>query len=383
MNVLHFDCFSGISGDMTLAALIDVGADVENIKSVLNSMALPISMEVSKVKRNGLAGTYVNVVAPDQEDYRYLPDVEKILNSSSMTDRQQARAMSIFQKLAEAEAAVHGMPVEKVHFHEVGALDSIADIVGVSVAMDLLQIEKFTSRSVPPGTGSVQCAHGLMPVPTPATALLLKGMPTASAPVKGELVTPTGAAILAATVSEFVDQPEMIIEKVGAGAGKRNPIEWPNLLRIFLGKPIKKEESDSVEIIETNLDDVSPEVIGYCFEQLLSAGALDVYTSPLQMKKQRPGVLLGVVSSIEKVPELEAIIFRETGTFGLRKYRATRSILARTFQDVQTPWGIVKTKLGSRDGLRVVTPEYEDCARIAREQKISIREVYLAASKGG
>ena len=381
VNVLHFDCFSGISGDMTLAALIDLGADVAKIREILDSFGLPITLEIEAVKRNGLAGTYVNVIAPDQEDYRFLPDVEKILANSAMTASQRDRALSIFRKLAEAEATVHGMPVEKVHFHEVGALDSIADIAGVSVALDLLQIERFTSRSVPPGSGSVQCAHGLMPVPTPATAVLLRGMPIASAPVKGELVTPTGAAILAATVTDFCEQPVMIVRKVGHGAGKRNPIEWPNLLRVFLGSPATADASDQVTVLETNLDDISPEVIGFCFEELLRAGALDVYTSAIQMKKQRPGIMLGVIAPASKVAELESVIFRQTGTFGIRRYAAHRTVLTRESREVATPWGNVRVKIGRRDGWELATPEYEDCARIAREQSIPLREIYAVVNR--
>jgi len=380
MNTLHFDCFSGLSGDMTLAALIDAGADAGAIREVFNSFGLPITLETEKVKRNGLAATHVTIVAPDQDDYRFLPDVERILANSAMTAPQRERATAIFRKLAEAEAAVHGMPVEKVHFHEVGALDSIADIAGVAVALDLLKIERFTSRSVPPGTGSVQCAHGLMPVPTPATAMLLKGIPLAAAPVSGELVTPTGAAILATVVDEFVEQPAMTVSRVGCGAGTRNPIEWPNILRVFIGTENATPLRDSVTVLETNLDDVSPEVIGYCFEELLRAGALDVYASPLLMKKQRPGVMLGVIAPNDSVANLEAVLFRETGTFGIRRYAAARSVLQREAKETQTPWGPVRVKVGRRDGFEIVTPEYEDCARLARENNVPLRDVYAAVT---
>src|SRR5262249_4113473 len=196
-------CFSGISGDMTLGALIDAGVDPKAIRGALESLGLPITLEIEKVKRNGIAATAVTVVAPDQEEYRFLPDVEAILNKGKLTRRQKELTLAIFRKLAVAEATVHGMPVDKVHFHEVGALDSIADIAGSAVALDLLKVERITCRSVPPGSGSVNCAHGLMPVPAPATAVLLQGMPLAQAPVTGELVTPTGAAILATVVNEF------------------------------------------------------------------------------------------------------------------------------------------------------------------------------------
>src|SRR6478672_11772568 len=225
---MHFDCFSRISGRMTLGALGQAAVDPELVRTALDSFGLPISLEIERVKRNGIAATAVTVVAPDQEEYRFLPDVEAILNKGTLTTRQRELALAIFRKLAVAEATVHGMPVEKVHFHEVGALDSIADIAGSAVALDLLKVERITCRSVPPGSGTVKCAHGLMPVPAPATAMLLKGMPLAKAPVTGELVTPTGAAILATVVNEFTDQPAMTVERIGCGAGKKDFWEQPN-----------------------------------------------------------------------------------------------------------------------------------------------------------
>lgn len=378
MRALHFDCFSGVSGDMTLAALFDAGVDPEAVRGVLDSFGLPITLEVERVKRNGIAANFVNVIAPDQEDYRFLPDVEVILNRGQMTDRQRHLAMSIFRKLAEAEAAVHGMPVERVHFHEVGALDSIADIAGAAVALDVLNVERITCRSVPPGSGTVKCAHGLMPVPAPATAKLLQGMPLAKAPVTGELVTPTGAAILATVVTEFTDQPAMTIERIGCGAGRKDFIEQPNILRVFVGTTTAPAEADTVTVLETNLDDVTPEVIGYCFERLLAAGALDVFAMPVQMKKNRPGTLLTVIAEARSVGTLEAILFRETGTFGVRRHTAVRSKLNREAVSIATPWGPVKAKRGWRDGLELMTPEYEDCARMARENQIPLREVFNA-----
>jgi pyridinium-3,5-bisthiocarboxylic acid mononucleotide nickel chelatase len=384
VRTLHFDCFSGISGDMTLAALFDAGVDPNPVIAALDSLGLPITVEIEKVKRNGIAATYVNVVAPDQEDYRFLPDVEAILAKGSLTAGQRELALKIFHKLAEAEAAVHGMPVEKVHFHEVGALDSIADIAGFAVAFTMLGVERVTCRSVPPGSGTVKCAHGLMPVPAPATAMLLRGMPLASAPVTGELVTPTGAAILATVVTEFTDQPEMTIERIGCGAGKRNPIEQPNILRVFIGESAAKAgagETDTVVVLETNLDDVSPEIIGYCFERLFAAGALDVFAVPIQMKKNRPGVLITVLAEPRDVAALETILFRETGTFGVRRHQVSRNKLNREQVTVATPWGPVRAKKGWRGTFAIVTPEYEDCARVAREHGVALREVYAAVSR--
>lgn len=385
MRTLHFDCFSGISGDMTLAALIDAGVDAEAIRSVLSSFELPITLEIERVKRNGIAATHVNIAAPDQEEYRFLPDVEAILAKGAMTPGQRELAMSIFRRLAEAEAAVHAMPIEKVHFHEVGALDSIADIAGAAVAVDLLGVERITCRSVPPGSGMVRCAHGLMPVPAPATAKLLQGMPLAKAPVEDELVTPTGAAILATLVKEFTDQPAMKIERIGHGAGKKDFWEQPNLLRVFIGTSeavAATNEHDAVTVLETNLDDVSPEVIGYCFDRLFAAGALDVYTVPIHMKKNRPGVLLSVIAPAEACDAIESILFQETGTFGVRRHTARRSKLNRELIAIATQWGDVKAKKGWREGLTIVTPEYEDCVRVARENGVTLREVFDAVARG-
>ena len=381
LRTLHFDCFSGISGDMTLAALIDLGVEPDELRRIYASFQLPITLEVERIKRNGFAAVAVNIVAPDQEAYRFLPDIIAILNASAMTSRQRDLALAIFQKLAVAESTAHGMPLEKVHFHEVGALDSIADIAGVAVGFDLLGIERFTCRSVPPGSGSVKCAHGVMPVPTPATAFLLQGAPLATAPVKGELVTPTGAAILATVVHEYTDQPTMTISRIGCGAGKKDFWEQPNLLRLFLGDSASKTETDTVVVLETNLDDVSGEIIGYCFEQLFSAGALDVFTVPIQMKKNRPGVLLSVIAAPEKVAECEQILFRETGTFGIRRSTMQRSKLQREMVTLETPWGAIRAKKGWRDGFEIITPEYEDCASIARTHGIPLREVFRQAQR--
>lgn len=381
IRVAHFDCFSGISGDMTLAALIDAGVPADAIRAGLDSLALPIRMDVEKVKRNGIAATYVNIIAPEEETHRHLPDVEAIIAKGKLSDRQRELALDIFRRLARAEATVHGQPIEKVHFHEVGALDSIADIIGAAIGLDLLNVSRFTARSVPPGSGSVKCAHGIMPVPAPATAELLKGVPLASAPVKSELVTPTGAAILTSVVAEWTDQPEMTIEAIGVGAGKRDFWEQPNVLRLLVGTAASGvAHDDSVIVLETNLDDVSPEIIGYCIEQLFAAGALDVFTIPIQMKKQRPGTLLSVITTPATVPELETIIFRETGTFGIRRSPASRSKLNREIVIVQTPWGPVKAKKGWREGIEVLTPEYEDCARVARDNRLALGEIYRAVN---
>src|SRR5436309_12703675 len=265
MRVAHFDCFSGISGDMTLAALIDAGVDADAIRRGIDSLGLPITLEVEKVRKGGFAATFVRVEAPEETGHRFLPEVEEILARGRLTPRQRELALRIFRRLAEAEAAVHGMPLEKVHFHEVGALDSIADIAGAAIGLDLLGAERFTSRSVPTGSGMVQCAHGLMPIPAPATARLLQGVPLASTAIENELTTPTGAAILTTLVTEWTDSPALTVERIGHGAGSRDMPKQPNVLRLLIGTAAdapNPAESDTVWVLETNLDDVPAEVVG-------------------------------------------------------------------------------------------------------------------------
>jgi hypothetical protein len=390
VRVAHFDCFSGISGDMTLAALIDAGVDADAIRRGLDSLGLSIRLEIEKVRKGGFAATYVHVEAPEESSHRFLPEVEEILGRGSLTPKQRELALRIFRRLAEAEAAAHGLPLEKVHFHEVGALDSIADIAGVAIGLDLLGVERFTSRPVPTGTGMVKCAHGLMPIPAPGTAALLKGVPLAPSSIKAELTTPTGAAILTTLVQEWLDAPVMTIERIGHGAGKREFVEQPNLLRLFVG--ISAEASpgrqsgeyltDQVWVLETNLDDLPAELVGYCYDLLLQAGALDVFSTPIFMKKNRPGVLLSVLAPVTALPALEEILFRETTTFGIRRYPVQRHKLNRRAHTVSTPWGPVQGKLGWLEGRPpVFSPEYEDCARVARQHGVALREVYAQVQR--
>jgi uncharacterized protein (TIGR00299 family) protein len=390
VKVAHFDCFSGISGDMTLGALIDAGVDADPIRQGIASLGLPITLEIEKVRKGGFAATYVHVEAPEEDTHRFLPDVEDILNRGTLTVKQRDLALRIFRRLAVAEAAVHGIPVEKVHFHEVGALDSIADIAGAAIGLDLLGVERITSRSVPTGHGTVQCAHGLMPIPAPATAELLKGVPLAKCDIKAELTTPTGAAILACIVNEWIEQPVMTVERIGHGAGKRNFVEQPNILRLFVGQVSNlpagagKLETcpteDHVYVLETNLDDLPAEVIGYCYDLLFAAGALDVFTTPIHMKKNRPGVLLSVIAPESAIGPIEDLLFRETTTLGIRRCRMDRHKLNRRPCTVSTQWGLIQGKLSWREGQPpTLSPEYEDCARIARERNLALRDVLAAA----
>lgn len=389
MRILHFDCFSGISGDMTLAALLDAGADADAVRQGIASLDLPIELEIESVRKGGFRATQVHIEAPEEDTHRFLPDIEAILRRGNLTERQRDLALRIFRRLGEAESAAHGMPLEKVHFHEVGALDSIADIAGAAIALDLLEIERFTSRAVPTGSGTVKCAHGLMPIPAPGTAELLKGVPLAACAIKGELTTPTGAAILTTVVHEWVEQPVMTVERIGHGAGRRELMEQPNLLRVFVGtseggtpKTERGTEADEIWVLETNLDDLPAEIVGYCYDLLLAAGALDVFGTPIQMKKNRPGVLLSVLAAEANLPALEDILFRETTTFGIRRYPVRRHKLQRRACTVATRWGPVQGKLGWRDGQPPrFAPEYEDCARLARQHGVALRDVYAEARR--
>ena len=379
MRVAHFDCFSGISGDMVLGAVLDAGVPAGPIQAMIASLGLPMTLEVEKVKRCGFAATKATVHAQDEEEYRFLPDIEAIIARAAMTDPQRKLATDVFRRLAAAEAKSHGMPLERVHFHEVGALDSIADILGAAVGLDLLGVERFTSSPVPTGIGTVKGAHGLMPVPAPGTAELLRGVPLAPSDVKFELTTPTGAAILTTVAAEYLASPALTVETIGHGAGTKDFLDRPNILRLLVGTAAAT--GDTVTMLETNLDDVPGEVVGYCCERLLAAGALDVYTVPLGMKKNRPGVLLGVIASPAKVAELEAILFRETGTLGVRRHTCLRTVRPRESSSVETSWGPVRVKrAGSPEQ---VTPEYEDAARLAREHGVPLRAIYAAVARPG
>jgi uncharacterized protein (TIGR00299 family) protein len=382
VRVAHFDCFSGVSGDMTLAALIDAGVDPEPIRAGIESLGLPVRFEVEKVRKGGFSATALRIECGDETGHRHLPQIEEILARGKLTQKQRELALRIFRRLAEAEARAHGMPVEKVHFHEVGAADSIVDITGSAIGLDLLGVDRFTSRSVPTGSGMVKCAHGLMPIPAPGTAELLKGVPLASSVVKAELTTPTGAAILTTLVDQWIDYPLMTIERIGYGSGRRDFHEQPNLLRLFVGTATGTPPQDEVWVIETNLDDVPAEVVGYCYDLLLGAGALDVFTMPIFMKKNRPGVLLSVLVTDATLPAVEEILFRETATLGVRRYRASRSKMQRRACTVQTPWGEVAGKLGWLDERPAVfSPEFEACARIASSRGVPLRDVYAEAQR--
>lgn len=376
-KLLHFDCFSGISGDMVLGALADVGVPEIAIKDAINTLGIPASVSFEKVRKSGFEATRAFVQVTPETKHRHIHHIEAIIDQGKLTDRQNQLAKKIFRRLAEAEARVHGMPIEKVHFHEVGAADSIVDIVGSAVGLCHLELDRVTSRSVPTGNGMIRCEHGMMPIPAPATALLLEGAPLSGLDIPKELTTPTGAAILTSIVNQWCPTPDMKLIKVGCGAGTMELPNQPNILRLFLGEMIQSCPNDVAWVLETNLDDISPEIIAFAMDALFQAGALDVYAIPLGMKKNRPGSLLGVICKQEDLPSIQSILFRETGTFGIRKHQVERVKLQREAILIDTQFGPVAAKRGWVQGHQIITPEYEDCARVARLHNIPLREVYL------
>ncbi|MCS7270674.1 MAG: nickel pincer cofactor biosynthesis protein LarC [Gemmataceae bacterium] len=384
MRVAHFDCFSGISGNMVLGALLDAGVPIEPIQAALASLQLPLRLEVRTVQRAGFRAVHVEVHAEEQPSHhRYVEEIEQLIRRAAVTPTQRELALKILHRLAQAESHVHGIAVERVHLHEVGALDSIADILGAAVAIDLLGVQQFTSSPVPTGRGTVQTAHGLMPVPTPGTLALLQGVPLAPSDVEYELTTPTGAAILTSVVQHYTATPAMRVERVGHGAGTKNFLDRPNILRVWVGEPAQTQpgnfyEGDFVVVLETNLDDVTPEVLAYCQERLLQHGAMDVFISSGLMKKGRLGYRVTVLAPPALVASLQEVLFRETGTLGIRRSWCERVKLPRQYVQHQIDRHRVQfSQARLPDGTPVGKPEYEDCARTARETNLPLRQVML------
>ena len=380
MRIGYFECFSGISGDMTLGALVDAGVDARAIQSAVSSLGLPCELTFETVHRCGFRATHAVVKAPHEHVHRHLHHIEAIIDKSILTPKQNDLAKRIFHKLGHAEATAHGMDIKKVHFHEVGAVDSIVDIVGAAVGLDLLGVERFEGSPVPTGRGWVRAAHGKMPVPAPGTAELLKGVPLASSDIEFELTTPTGAAILTTVAESFGPLPPMTIEAIGLGAGTKDFPDQGNILRLFVGQSAMVSGGDRIWVLETNLDDLPGEIVGYTTTQLLAAGALDTFVTPILMKKNRPGMLVTVLCSEAKIPEMETILFRETTTLGIRRYQVSRHKLLRKATTVETPYGPVMGKLGWIEGRPpTFSPEYDDCAKVAASQGVPLRVVYDSA----
>ena len=424
MKVLYYDCFSGISGDMNLGALLDLGIDAKYLIEQLNRLNLDgYKIKVSRDSRKGIEGTKVDVILQEHHhehfhndndgehshehkssnhshsthmhshhEHRNLNDIQEIIDCSELDSKVKELSMKIFMKVAEAEAKVHGKSLYEVHFHEVGAVDSIVDIVGAAICLSYLNVDKIMSSSIELGGGFVKCAHGIIPVPAPATIEILKGIPVKLGAVPFETTTPTGAAILAANVDEFKDDKNFIINKIGYGIGNRDT-EIPNVLRVMLVEEIEKdgiyksklaqvhnvENDDDVfeEIIECNIDDMNPELYEYIIDRLFNKGALDVYLTPIIMKKGRPSVKISVLCRLDEVEKLKEVLFKETTTFGVRNFKVHKTMLERKFTKVNTSYGEVTVKEAYYKGQKIKSKfEYEECKKISDNTGIALREVY-------
>lgn len=382
MPILYLDATAGISGDMTVATLLDLGVPLTYLNNELSKLGLPddaFRLSEEQVQRGGITGRQFIVHLPHTHEHhdhghhhhRHYADIREMIAVSELTDRAKELAQRIFLRLAEAEAKAHQVAVDQVQFHEVGAVDSIVDIVGAAIGLDWLKVDRVCCSAVPLGGGFVETAHGRLPVPAPATAELLKGLTVHANCGTGERVTPTGAAILAALAEPGVGMPEMTIKNIGHGAGSKDFADCPNILRGFLGELSEQADHETVFELSCNLDDVTPELLGYTMGQLLDAGALDVWHTPIQMKKQRPGVMLSLLCRLEQKERLAQLLMKETGTLGLRVHQMQRLVQQRRIEEYQTSLGVVRFKI-SKHGSK---PEYDDCCRIAREQGLALREV--------
>lgn len=416
MKILYYDCFSGISGDMNLGALIDLGVDREYLIKELEKLKVHgYEIVVTTDERKGITGTKVKVKLDSEEEvehkhskhahsdhvhheHRNIKNIEEIINSSELNDEVKKLSKNIFLKVAEAEAKIHGKDIVEVHFHEVGAVDSIVDIIGAAICLDYLKVDKVICSSVEVGGGFVNCAHGRFPVPAPATTEILKGIPIKIGAVPFETTTPTGAAILAATVNEFTDKKQFTVSRVGYGIGHRDT-EIPNVLRVFIGEandisqsslsyvPYNKEVSvdynkEGANVIECNIDDMNPETYDYVIEKLFSIGVMDAYLTPIIMKKGRPGITLSVLCTDEVEESVIAFILKETTTLGIRKYKVDRTILKRKGSIINTEYGSVRVKTSFYNEEKIkAKPEYEDIKKIAIEKNLPISKVYEAAWK--
>lgn len=382
MRIGYFDCFSGAAGDMILGALVAAGLDSDVLRADLGKLNLDgYELKIHRTRKQGFAAVKVDVAVTEKQTHRHLRHITEIIDAAGLSSDVKQRAKQVFCRLAEAEAKVHGTTVEEVHFHEVGAVDAIVDVVGAAIGFERLGLERIVCSSIPTGSGTVTCAHGVMPVPAPAVAELLVGVPLAACDEVGELTTPTGAAILTTMAETYSPLPPMRIVRTGYGAGNRDGANRPNVLRLIIGEALGSgSPTDEVVSLEANLDDATGEQIGYACERLLEAGALDVCTTPIMMKKGRPGVLLSVLCPLEKEADCRRIIFTETTTFGIRRRICSRHTLERRSRTVATRFGEIRVKLGILEGAVVrASPEYDDCAAAARANGVALREVMDAA----
>ena len=383
MKIAYLDCFSGVSGDMFVGSLLDAGLPLEKLEKIISGLNLNgYGISAQKEERNSIFGTRFSVFLQEQDqEARHLKEIKEILKSSDLPLSVIEKCTLIFEKLAMTEGEIHHVSPDEVHFHELGAVDSIIDIVAAIAGVRLLGIEKLFASMIPVGTGIMTSAHGKIPVPSPATIALLRGIPVYCSGQDVEMVTPTGAALVTSLCSSFGPMPPMTIDRVGYGVGSRTLADRPNLLRILIGNDVDKQRSETVVVLESNLDDMSPELLCYLMDSLFDAGAKDVSFSHIQMKKNRPGVQLQVVGQPEDKERLTSVIFRESTTLGVRISYSQRAVLQRAELMVDSPWGRMKVKkVINQDGGTVLLPEYEECRKIARENNLALRDVYAWAA---
>ncbi len=388
MRILYYDCFAGISGDMNLGAMIDLGVDANYIKKELEKLNIDgFHLKFEKAIRRGISGTLATVIVenPDNEKHRHLHHVQSIVNKSSLPKNVKEIALQIFHLIAEAEAKVHNIDIQKVHFHEVGALDSIADIVGAAICLDYLKVDKVLSSPIQLGGGTVKCAHGVMPVPAPATALIVENIPVKTGLVQHEATTPTGAAILAATVNEFTNSINMPIAKTAYGIGQRDVSDVPNILRVYLletNDELKDVLREDAVVLECNIDDMNPEHYEFLLDKLFSEGASDAWLTPIIMKKLRPATMVSVLCCTHKVDLMKTILFKNSTTLGIREKQVAKSMLRREEKTIDTQYGKVRIKECYFNGESLKwKPEFEDCKALAIKNNVSIAEVEKAINE--
>src|SRR5687768_432570 len=382
MKTLYFDCFAGASGDMILGAMVAAGVDPNYLREQLALLHVDgFSINFETVNRSGLSATYARVETAHEHKHRHLSDIKQIIEASGLSEPVKQRAVQIFTRLAEAEARVHNEPVDHVHFHEVGALDAIVDVVGAAICFDYLKIDRFVCSPLHVGSGMVQMAHGRFPIPPPAVAELLKGVPFYSADVKGELLTPTGAAIITTVCCDYGPIPRIKTDRTGYGAGTRQYENFPNVLRVLIGDTqVDDAASERLWMIETNLDDVSPQILGHVMDRAFEAGALDCYFTAIQMKKNRPGVLLSILCHPDDRERFMQLLFAETTTLGLRSYEVARRALQRSVVRVETQYGPIDVKVAQLNGhIFKDMPEFEQCREAALRAGVPLRDVEDAA----
>jgi uncharacterized protein (TIGR00299 family) protein len=383
MKIAYFDCFAGVSGDMILGALVDAGLDMRELKSGLGKLKISgYKIKSEKTTRGGISGTKFSVDIIEQRVKRSLKDIIEIIDQSDLDDDIKDLSRRTFKELAMVEAKIHGKSVDEVHFHEVGGLDSIIDVIGSFIGVKKLGVKATYSSKIHVGAGFVECQHGILPVPVPATLEMLKGVPIYSKGIQAELATPTGVCVLKTLSKSFGIMPEMRVEKVGYGAGGRD-LEIPNLLRVYVGEANKEEyERDQVAVIETNIDNMNPELLAYASEIVLKQGALDVFMTPIFMKKNRPGTMLSVLTTEDKLDDILSTIFRETTTLGVRIHRSERKKLSREIMSLSTRFGEIRVKIGKiGNQITGIAPEYESCKQIAVRRQIPLKDVYDEAKE--